>query len=136
MTNSQSVLIASEMIDKAKSLGASLAGIAAVDGLKTSPSHDIYTKIPWNQGVGSREFEDGIEPGKIAWPPNAASALVIALAHEESEPELDWFIWTVMRSRSRPSSSAVAASFPVRWDATTEPIRSAEDRRTNRGFSA
>jgi epoxyqueuosine reductase len=58
------------IIEKAKSFGASLAGIAEMDSLKTSPSHIHY---------------------QMEWPPEGKSALVLALAHQESEPELDWW---------------------------------------------
>ncbi len=62
--------VAPQIIEKAQSLGASLAGMASVAALKTSRSHTF----------------DPIE-----WPAEAKSALVLALAHEESEPELDWW---------------------------------------------
>jgi epoxyqueuosine reductase len=83
--------VSERIIDRAKSLGASLAGIASVELLKKSPSHDIFSKIEQNQGVGSRGFAEGIKPGEIAWPPAARSAVVIALAHKDEEPELDWW---------------------------------------------
>ncbi len=82
-------IVSEQIINKAISLGASLAGIASLDLLKKSPSHDIYTKIEPNQGIGSRDFEEGVEPGVINWPPNAKSALVIALSHREVAPEMD-----------------------------------------------
>ncbi len=84
--------VSERIINKAISLGASLAGIASLDLLKKSPSHDIYTKIEPNQGTGSREFEEGVEPGVVNWPSDAKSALVIALSHREAAPEMDWWI--------------------------------------------
>ena len=81
-----------QIINKAISLGASLAGIANVALLKQSPSHDIYAKITPNQGIGSRDFAEGVKPGVINWPRTATSALVIALAHEATAPEMDWWI--------------------------------------------
>ena len=57
------------IIEQAKALGASLAGIASVASLKSSPSSQTT-------GLG-------------VWPPEAKSTLVLALAHQESEPELD-----------------------------------------------
>jgi epoxyqueuosine reductase len=63
--------IAFLIIEQAKSVGASLAGIASVASLKNSPSY---------RATG---------PG--VWPPEAKSALVLALAHPETEPELDWW---------------------------------------------
>ncbi len=59
------------IIEKTKELGASLAGIADVSSLKETLSPDIY--------------------GKIAFPQGALSVLVLALAHRENEPELDWW---------------------------------------------
>jgi len=81
--------LSDQIINKARSLGALLAGIASVELLKKSPSQDIYTKIESNQGVGSRDFAEGIKPGEVAWPPSAKSALVIALAHKEDDLQLD-----------------------------------------------
>ena len=84
--------VSDQIINKAKSLGASLAGIASVDLLKKSPSHDIYTKIKPNQGVGSRDFAEGVKPGEVAWPPSTKSALVIALAHKADDLQMDMWI--------------------------------------------
>jgi epoxyqueuosine reductase len=57
------------IIKNAKALGASLAGLASVASLKDSPSHKVGRKL--------------------RWPVGAKSALVLALAHKMSEPELD-----------------------------------------------
>lgn len=59
------------LIKKTKALGASLAGIADVSSLKETLSRDIY--------------------GGIAFPQGTGSVLVLALAHREDEPELDWW---------------------------------------------
>jgi epoxyqueuosine reductase len=59
------------MIEKAKSFGASLAGVAPLASLLESPSHK-----------GFIEF---------AFPAEAKSVLVLALTHKASEPELDWW---------------------------------------------
>lgn len=92
MNEESTSTVSEQIINKAISLGASLAGIASLDLLKKSPSHDIYTKIEPNQGVGSRDYEEGVEPGVINWPPHAKSALVIALSHAEDAPDMDWWI--------------------------------------------
>ena len=92
MRQAEKSALSIQITNKAISLGASLAGIAAVEQLKKSPSHDIYTKIEPNQGVGSRDFAEGVKPGEVAWPPSAKSALVIALAHKENDLEMDWWI--------------------------------------------
>lgn len=83
--------ITDRIIKKAKSLGASLAGIAGVELLKQSPSHLIYPNMEQNTGVGTREAVDGIKPGEVAWPTGARSAVVIAVEHNEDEPEMDWW---------------------------------------------
>lgn len=83
--------ISGRIVDKAKSLGACLAGVASVALLKQSPSHLIYPKMGDNTGVGSRETADGIKPGEVRWPVSAKSAVVIAVEHNEEEPELDWW---------------------------------------------
>ena len=63
--------LARDLLLKAKEIGASLAGIASVASLRNAPSHK-----------GDREIE---------WPEEARSVLVLALDHEASEPELDWW---------------------------------------------
>ncbi|MFQ5875915.1 MAG: epoxyqueuosine reductase, partial [Dehalococcoidia bacterium] len=68
------------LIEKAKEVGASLAGIASVAQLKNSPSYAIYDKSP---------YYDGYEG--VVWPTEARSVLVLALLHRPSEPELDWW---------------------------------------------
>jgi hypothetical protein len=42
--------MSARMIGKAKSLGASLAGIASIAALKISPSYEIYDKAPYYEG--------------------------------------------------------------------------------------
>ena len=63
--------ITARIIDKAESSGASLAGIASVASILNSPSHEGW--------------------GNVKWPGGAKSALVLALVHGETEPELDWW---------------------------------------------
>lgn len=71
MDTSNPTNLAWHIVAKAKSFGASLAGVAGLAALKNSPSYEIY--------------------GPVGWPPTAQSALVLALAHQETEPELDWW---------------------------------------------
>jgi epoxyqueuosine reductase len=79
-----------QIIDKAKEMGAAMAGIASVELLKKSPSHEVLRKIGTEiDGVGSgfeiADFND------IKWPAEARSALVIAVSHPQDKPELDWW---------------------------------------------
>ncbi len=83
--------ISRQIAAKAKSLGASLAGIADARLLKQSPSHLIYPRMAHNLAVGSRELAEGIELGQVAWPANAKSVVVIAVEHKKEEPQLDWW---------------------------------------------
>lgn len=91
MAASSGLEITERIIDKAKSLGACMAGVASVALLKQSPSHLIHPKMGDNTGVGSRKTADGIKPGEVRWPVAAKSAVVIAVEHSEAEPELDWW---------------------------------------------
>jgi len=63
--------VTTHIIERAKSLRASLAGITSIASLRNSPSYEIY--------------------GKVEWPRGAKSVLVLALVHKEAEPELDWW---------------------------------------------
>ncbi len=63
--------LARDLLLKAKAIGASLAGIANVASLRNSPSYKADRKIEW--------------------PDDARSVLVLALDHDASEPELDWW---------------------------------------------
>jgi len=79
-----------QIIEKAKELGATLAGIASVELLKKSPSHGIFKKIGSEivKVDSSLELADFTE---IKWPPEAKSALIIAVSHPQDKPELDWW---------------------------------------------
>jgi epoxyqueuosine reductase len=91
MTTSSGLEISERIIDKAKSLGACLAGVASVAPLKQSPSHLLYPKMGRSTGVGSRDTAEGIKPGEVAWPAGAKSAVVIAVEHSQEAPALDWW---------------------------------------------
>jgi epoxyqueuosine reductase len=82
--------ISSQIVEKAKEFGASLAGIANVEEVKNSPSHFIYGKLDPYTTVGSiRRGETN--PWNVVWPENAKSVIVIAVVHPKEEPELDWW---------------------------------------------
>ena len=68
------------IVEKAKALGASLAGIAAVADLKASPSYGKYDKNPFYE-----EYKG------VKWQEAHKSILVWALSHPASEPVLDWW---------------------------------------------
>ncbi len=70
MTDKKSI-IAADIIEKATSLGASLAGVARTASLRNAPSYHVHERV---------EF-----------PSEATSVLVLALVHKEDDPELDWW---------------------------------------------
>ncbi|RKX94608.1 MAG: epoxyqueuosine reductase [Spirochaetes bacterium] len=74
--------LGARIIEKAKELGATMAGIANIELLRNSPSHRI---IKMKTGLEIEDF-----PG-IKWPEDSKSALVIAVSHPEDKPELDWW---------------------------------------------
>jgi epoxyqueuosine reductase len=80
-----------QIIDKAKEMGASMAGIASVELLKKSPSNEIIKKLGMEiDGVGTiLKMTDFYE---IKWPAEVKSALVIAVSHPQDKPELDWMV--------------------------------------------
>ena len=80
-----------KIVEKAKSLGASIAGVASVKSLKESPSHRIYPKIGMNLNVHWQEVKDDLKPDEVAWPADAISAVIIGVEHNPDEPQLDWW---------------------------------------------
>ena len=83
--------LAKKIIEKAKSLGASVAGVAQVEDLKESPSHLICPQIGMNLDVPWQNIKDDMQPAEVAWPHDAVSAVVIGVEHSAREPELDWW---------------------------------------------
>lgn len=82
--------LANLICQKTLEFGADLAGIANVQELKNSPSHNIYGKLSDYKRVDT--IENGyVGQGKIAWPENVKSAVVIAVEHPEEKPEMDWW---------------------------------------------
>ena len=80
-----------KIVDKAKSLGAAIAGVARVESLKTSPSHRIYPEIGMNLNVHWQDAKDEAKPDGVAWPADAVSVVVIGVEHNAKKRELDWW---------------------------------------------
>jgi epoxyqueuosine reductase len=78
------------IVEKAKELGASLAGIASIADLKASKSYEIYAKSPFYEEY-DRESPNYFEFKGVEWHEEHKSVLVWALAHPASEPALDWW---------------------------------------------
>jgi len=79
--------------NKAKEFGADLAGMARIEDLKRSPSHEISEKMPEFDGVGTKDAE-GRKRGVVKWLEGARSAIVIAVEHPPEKPEMDWWATT------------------------------------------
>ena len=80
-----------KIVEKAKSLGAAIAGVASVESSIDSPSHQIYPKIGMNLKVHWHEMQDDVMPNEVAWPVDAVSVVVIGVEHNADKPELDWW---------------------------------------------
>ena len=78
------------IVEKAKELGASLAGIATIDDLRASPSIQAYTKKPFYEAY-DRDDPNYFEFKGFKWREEHKSILVWALEHPVSKPELDWW---------------------------------------------
>ena len=82
---------AAAVVEKAKSLGASVAGVADVEPLKESPSHRIYPKIGMDPKVRWQDAPEEALHHEVEWPADAVSAVVIGVEHPAGRPELDWY---------------------------------------------
>jgi epoxyqueuosine reductase len=79
-----------QIIEKAKELGVTMAGIASVELLKKSPSPELIRKIGMEvdeAGSNLGRWQDKF--AEIKWPAKARSVLVIAVSHPQDKPELD-----------------------------------------------
>ncbi len=79
------------ILEKARSLGASLVGVADVELLKASPSHRIVPGIGMGLEVRWRDAPEDVVPAEVDWPAHAVSAVVIGVSHPADRPELDWY---------------------------------------------
>ncbi len=91
MNSVSSSELTEKIVEKAKSLGAAIAGIASVESLKASPSHRIYPKIGMNLNVHWQDAQDEAKPDGVAWPADAVSVVVIGVEHNAKKRELDWW---------------------------------------------
>lgn len=84
--------IGKQIIEIAIGNGATLAGIASVEALRSSPSHLMYLKMGDYTGVGTVRGDDALPHSQLFdWPDSARSVLVIGLSHPEDRPNLDWW---------------------------------------------
>ena len=76
-----------KIVEKAKLLGASIAGVTNVEYLKSSPSHKIYPKIGMNLEVHWENLKDNVKTDEVTWPLDAVSVVVIGVEHNPDKPE-------------------------------------------------
>lgn len=96
MASKQNLIISSALLQKAKELGADLAGFASVEDLRKAPSFRFAPKMPGiAEGIGTRENKLGLGPGEVLWPDDAKTVLVVAVHHPEEKPEMDWWFGRV-----------------------------------------
>jgi len=92
------------IIEKVKSLGASLAGIARIEDLKASSSYEVYSKNPFYESY-DRESPNYFKFKGVKWREAHKSVLVWGLVHPISEPALDW--WSMKVPGFTPGNSAM-----------------------------
>ena len=78
-----------EILDKARELGADAAGIASVEQLRGSPSHQLLARFG-TKIDGEYAFDEARDLTQVTWPLEARSAVVVAVSHGREQPELDW----------------------------------------------
>jgi len=91
LTKNSKSLLAEEIIEKAIAYGSNLAGLADVAALKKSPSHVLYEQLPYRKSSSLSKESEPSTQGKVVWPEDAKTMAVIAIAHPEDEPHLDWW---------------------------------------------
>jgi epoxyqueuosine reductase len=82
--------IEKKIVQKAKELGASLAGIASVADLKASKSCEVYARSPFYEEY-DRESPNYFKFKGFDWRKEHKSVLVWVLVHPASKPVLDWW---------------------------------------------
>jgi len=97
------------IIQKAKDLGASLAGIARIEDLKAYKSYELYEMRPLYEAY-EPDLDMDYQFEGFKWQEEHKSVLIWALEHPASEPVLDWWSMKVpgftpgnriMRSQSK-----------------------------------
>lgn len=90
MNNREKLKLASLLLQKTKEFGASLSGLADLEALKEEPSAKILSLMP--AGVYQPPASPlGLKQGEVRWPTDGKTALVFAVPHPESQPDLDWW---------------------------------------------
>ncbi len=122
MDSNEKLRISSEILRKAKEFDATLVGIASVEELKRAPSFTVAPKMPEYSGVGAdKEKIPGLGSGEVAWPEGARSVIVIAFAHPENQPELDYWYGSISPIGNRRLMATINKL--VKWLNETYDVR-------------
>lgn len=116
---------ANQIMKKAVTLGIDLCGMARVRDLKTAPSFVLGPQMPdAGKGIGTRRGKAGLKPGDVSWPESAETVFVMAVAHPEKKPELDWWY-----GRKSPAGNRIlmsAAKSLCEWITGTFDIKATQ----------
>lgn len=119
--------IGKQIIEIAIEKGATLAGIASMEALKSSSSHLIYTQMGDYAGIGTVNDDDTLPADQLFnWPHSAKSVLVIGLSHPADRPELDWWdgrgtpgnrllIDIIEQTRQRIENNLTVGTHPIHY---------------------
>lgn len=79
-------------MDRAKELGADLAGVAGVEDLRRASAYNLRQQTRGRMVIDGAGSADWTQPsGRVAWPDRARSVVVIGVHHPSHKPELDWW---------------------------------------------
>jgi epoxyqueuosine reductase len=92
----------STLLERARALGADLAGIASVNDLRRVD--DVLGAEQLDRAYGVLSAKQPGRADDVAWPEGALSVLVIAVSHPLERPEMDWWF-----GRSDPPGNRVLA---------------------------
>ena len=85
-------LLAQELLEKARELGADLAGLVSVADLINCPSEQLFPRMKDHaRDHFAEQITTGLPHGTVKWDPSEQTLLVFAVSHPEDKPELDWW---------------------------------------------
>ena len=88
----EQVLLADELLRKAKEFGADLAGLASVEQLKNGPSEQLFPRMKDHaRDHFAEQITTGLSHGAVKWEQDENTVLVFAVSHPEDKPEMDWW---------------------------------------------
>lgn len=96
MTSMETEKITRQIEEQAIRLGASLVGMAKIADLRKAPSYTVTPLMEPYSGVGAnKERREGLAVGEVDWPAGIQAVVVVAYAHPEEQPELDYWYGSI-----------------------------------------